>query len=148
MAEESGKGNVFRSLLQPGTGGIVQADQRSPCHKGLGGRFSHFLLVHRTDGSSHYGKVLGIQEQGSAIDLPIAGYHPISGQFLFVHSQPGATMLCKEPQFSECPGIQESIDSLPRSQFPFSVLRLNLIVAPTFFQVEAPFMEFSDFFSP
>ncbi len=76
----------------------------------------------RTGRTTHHREILGIDKNGLAMNLTVAGDHAICRKLLFIHTQAVAAMIGKKPQFNECVRIQQFLNPLTGCQLPFFML--------------------------
>ena len=94
------------ALLNTGTAGIVNTNQRCSDLQSCLLAVDDFLGVHQTQTAADDGEVLGEDVNQSAVDRAVAGHYAVAVHLLLFHAKVGASVLSKGIQFYKTVGVQ------------------------------------------
>mgnify|MGYP000400169221 CR=1 FL=1 len=88
-------------LLNAGSAGVIDADDRDTRLDGVIHQVAHLLGVDTAKGSAADCEVVGEGRHGTAVDVSGSGNNTVSGHFPFFHSEVLAGMLGMHPELLE-----------------------------------------------
>ena len=89
--------------------------------------------VHFAKRSAFDSEIFRIGENETAVDIAIARYDAVAGDFFLFHTEIGAAMLDELADFREAPCIKEQIEPFPGRHLSFFVLLVNLLLTAAHF---------------
>ncbi len=113
------------ALLNPGSGAVVDADQRAA---GLDGQLLHLddlLPVHLAEAAAEHGGVLAENADVAALDGPVAGHHTVTQRPLFGQPEIGAAVPGQRVEFDERPLVEQRENSFAGRQFALGMHLLD-----------------------
>ncbi len=113
------------TLLNTGTAGIVQSDDRSTGNHGLVHHLADFLRQRFRQGAAEYREILCEHEYQTSVDGTLSGYHAVAQEFGLLHAEIGAPVRHEHVEFFKTAVIQQHFDTLTGCLFPFLVLGLD-----------------------
>ena len=126
LKEDFSYGRGYRkSLLYPGSHRVVETDegdtQLACCLNNVG----NLLCVGAANGPGQDRPVLSKEVNRPTINFAVPSYHPIGGKPFFPHAKVGDLSLSQHELLNETPRVEQSFNSLSRSELALIVLLLN-----------------------
>ena len=122
-------GQGIYSLLNTGTAGIIDADNRSTHLHSQILNLPDLLGMHLTQGTALYGEVLCKSINQAAINSTIAGNNALSRQVLLLLAEIGAAMLYESIQLNERAFIKQLGNTLTGSHLALLMLLCDTLLA-------------------
>ena len=126
-------GQRVYTLLNTGTTGIVQPDNRGTHGHGFIHNLTNFLCQHFGKSTAEDREILGKHEHEASVDSTLSGNDTVAQEFGFLHAEVVTTVCYEHVKLLETIFIQQHGDSFPRGIFPFFVLGFDTLFTPSKF---------------
>ena len=130
------------AFLNARAAGIVESDHRSADAHGVIHDFADLHGIRFGERTAEDGKVLGENENESAIHAAVAGDKPVADDALLRHAEIGAAMGHVLIEFFECAFVAEQFDAFASGELAFLVLALAALGAAAGFSECVALLEF------
>src|SRR5690606_9655986 len=131
------------ALLDPGPAGVLEPDHGGTHFQGHVHQLADLVGDGRAQAASEHREVLGVDEDGAAVDGAVAGDDGVPEGALVLDSEALGLVADEKVEFVERPLVEQRVQSLARGQLPQLMLAID---GPLAAGVEALFSQLAELF--